>query len=392
MSSLPFHAAHCGSGVRTGRRTSGAIDRVGRQAGCRRLVAVAALLFAGSGRAGDGTALAPPPPPAPLVLPAADGELMALDDEMRAFFSARVNPYASEHPRLDQIVDAIADADGLHFAYVASITGSARETFHQRRGNCLSFALLMVAVARSYGLTAKFCEVRNYPRWDRFGAIVAEIWHLNVRVWADGAEYELDPAPASERRAAAGAAHPISDARAFANFYNNLGVFRLSEGGAGEAQILFDRALAADPTAAFVWTNKGTALRMAGDLAGAESCLKRALHENPADLSALSCLAFVYDQTGRGKLGAKLERKVARHRLKNPYYLCLLARAEAGRGELRAADRHLHRAIAIKADEPEFYELRAAVAQQLGRTADAQRWTAKLQALRAEETARPVMR
>ena len=78
-----------------------------------------------------------------------------------------------------------------------------------------------------------------------------------------------------------------------------------------------------------------------------------------------------------------------RYRLRNPYYLSFLARTECSHGQYLEAEKHLRRAIAIKDDEPEFYELRILVAQGLGRTADAQRWAVKLQALRARPDQAP---
>lgn len=320
---------------------------------------------------------------APVALPAADRDLLALDDEMRLFFSTRIDARAAQETRLNQIVAALLGEQGLHLVYLSGANYSAREIFHERRGNCMSFSLLAVAVARAYGLTAEFCEVNTYPRWDRFGNLITEIRHLNVQIWTDVKRFELDLLPVAERRAPVATAKVVSDARAFAHFYNNLGVFRLSEGAAADAQALFDRALAADPTAAFVWANKGSALHMAGDNVAAQDCFERAVREDPKDLAALSSLADLYAQTGRIKQADLLEKKVERYRLRNPYYLSLLARTEYSRGRYLDAEGHLRRAIAIKDDEPEFYELRILVAQGLGRTADAQRWAAKLQALRA---------
>jgi tetratricopeptide (TPR) repeat protein len=327
------------------------------------------------------------PPPAvqaaPIAFPADDRELLALDDEMQRFFSARIDLGAIESARLKQIVTAILGEQGLHYAYEKDGNYSVHETYRRRRGNCLSFALLAVAVARTYGLTARFCEVNTYPRWDRSGNLITEIRHLNVRVRAGAEQFVLDPLGAAERQAPVATTKAVSDTRAFAHFYNNLAVLRLAEGAAADAQALFDRALSADSTAAFVWANKGSALRLAGDLAGAHDCLERAVKEDPAELAALSNLADLYAQTGRLKEAAQSEKKVERYRLRNPYYLGFLARTEYSHGQNSEAEEHLRRAITIKDDEPEFYELRILVAQGLGQTADAQRWAAKLQALRA---------
>ena len=337
------------------------------------------------GQAGAEASAGPPPAvqAAPIAFPADDRELLALDDEMQRFFSARIDVGAIESARLNQIVTTILGEQGLRFAYEKDGNYSVREAYRRRRGNCLSFALLAVAVAREYGFTARFCEVNTYPRWDRSGNLITEIRHLNVRVRAGAEQFVLDPLGAAERQAPVATTKTVSDTRAFAHCYNNLAVLRLAEGAAADAQALFDRALSADSTAAFVWANKGSALRLAGDYAGANDCLERAVKEDPAELAALSSLANLYAQTGRPKQAAQLEKKVERYRLRNPYYLGFLARAEYSHGQYSEAEGHLRRAITIKDDEPEFYELRILVAQGLGRTADAQRWAAKLQALRA---------
>jgi Tfp pilus assembly protein PilF len=310
-----------------------------------------------------------------------DRELLALDDEMHRFFSARIDAGASQSVRLNQIATAILGEQGLHLIYTKDANGSARETFRRRQGNCLSFALLTVAVARAYGLTAGFCEVNTYPRWNRSGHLITEIRHLDVRVSTESAQFQLDPLRASESRGPVASTKEVSDARAFAHYYSNLAVLRVAEGAVADAQPLFDRALAADPTAAVVWVNKGSSMKLMGDLAGARECLERAVREDPEEPAALESLADLDVAAGSLKPAAQLERKVERYRLRNPYYLSHLAHTEYLSRRYREADRHLRRAIAIKDDEPEFYELRILVAHGLNRAADAQRWAARLQAL-----------
>jgi tetratricopeptide (TPR) repeat protein len=333
----------------------------------------------------------PAPPPAvrgaPFVFPADDRDLLALDDEMRQYFSTRIDARADLKTQLDQVSAAILGEKGLHLAYDKDGNHPAQQSFRLRRGNCLSFSLLVVAVARAYGLPAEFYEINSYPNWDRSGSFVTEIHHLNVQIRLGATRYEIDPLLEAERGARVArvaSAKPVSDTRAFAHFYNNLGVARLAAGAAVEAQTFFDRALAADPTAAFVWANKGTALRLAHAYAAAQSCLERAVKEDPAELAALSSLARLFAETGRPEEAARLEKKVERYRLKDPYYLASLAQAEYARGQHRDANGYLRRAIAIKDDEPEFYELRIRVAQALGWTADAQRWAARVRELRAQ--------
>jgi len=328
-------------------------------------------------------AATPPPPPAPYVFPAHDTDLLALDPEIEAYFAARVDNIGDEVTRLREIVGVILEADGLHYTYDPNGNYSAAETFRRRSGNCVSFSFLAIAVVRSYGFHADFCEVNTFPRWDRHGNLITEIRHINVRVRTGGALFDLDLLPGTERMAPISSVDLVSDSRAFAHFYNNLAVQRIAAGDDPGAEALFDRALAADPTAAFIWANKGGDLMRAGDYPAAEPCLTRAVRLNPSEHTALTNLANLYTLTGRTREAAALQKKVERYQLRNPYYLELLAQHEFDRGQFRDADTHLHRAIAIKDDEPEFYELRIQVAQKLGWTRDAEHWTAKLQELRS---------
>ena len=362
-----------------------------RIAGCLAGFLGANALASGGQTGADPPAERPPPPVTSLVLPAHDSDLLALDNDMRAFFAARVNDSTGGETRLRQIVAAILGKGDLHFTYEPDGNYSAAETFRRRRGNCVSLSFLAVAVARAHGLPADFCEINTYPRWDRHGNLITEIRHLNVRVRIGEQTFELDLLPEPEREAPIASAEIVSDARAFAHFYNNLAVLQLAAGDPTGAQALFDRALAADPTATFVWANKGSALIRVDDFAAAEPCLDRAVRLNPAEHSALESLATLYAQTGRPRQAAALEKKVAHYQLRNPYYLASLAQGEYDRSQFRDAEAHLRSAIRIKDDEPEFYELRILVAQKLDRTAAAARWAAKLQELRPRRNAVPLV-
>jgi predicted Zn-dependent protease len=101
------------------------------------------------------------------------------------------------------------------------------------------------------------------------------------------------------------------------------------------------------------------------------------LAENPGVQAALSGLATIHRKNGRIAQAEKLERTVLRYRERNPYYLLSVARDELSNGNYKSARGHLKRAINIKDDEPELYELMAAVAKGQGLDAEAKRWLEK---------------
>jgi predicted Zn-dependent protease len=119
----------------------------------------------------------------------------------------------------------------------------------------------------------------------------------------------------------------------------------------------------------------GGALILSGQLDRARVCFERALTEEPKAPAAISGLASVNRKAGRIAEAEKLERIAVSYRERNPYYLLRVARGEVSNGNLDAARRHLKRAIQIKDDEPEFYELMAEVARGQGLESEARRWT-----------------
>lgn len=311
-------------------------------------------------------------------LPDNPQEMLRLDDEMRAFFGARVQRKKPLEVRLDAIAASILGEGGLHFRYEVDGVYDVREAFRRRRGNCVTYSMLLVAVAREFGISAVFNEVKIAPRWNRVGAIVIESRHINVWVDAPNGGYELDLKLPDELRASRTSATVVSDERALAGAYSNAGVYRLAAGAREAAFALLERAVAIDPSASGAWANLGAAHLIVDSRERARDCFERALDCNPATMSALSALARLERESGRSAEADRLERKVRGYRERNPYYLFAVARDELEGGRPEAARRHLSRAISLKADEPEFYEAMIEVARRLGAERDANRWARRL--------------
>lgn len=310
-------------------------------------------------------------------LPEDPNELLKFDNEMRAFFATRIHRGLLLENFLDEIESAIHSEDGLHFQYESDGVYDVREAFRRRRGNCLTYSMLVVAIAREFGINAKFNEVSIYPRWYRTGRIVLLTGHINVRVEAAFDSYEIDIKLNDNLRTGRSSAHVIDDARAFAEVYGNVGVYKLAAGDAQNALRLMEKATTVDPTSAPAWANLGTALTHVGQLERAQKYYERALAIEPNLPAALSGLASLHRKNGRIAEAEKLERKILRYRERNPYYLLSKARDELSDGNFTSARSHLKRAINIKDDEPELYELMSEVARKQGLDKEAKRWIEK---------------
>ncbi|HTL67594.1 MAG TPA: tetratricopeptide repeat protein [Lacunisphaera sp.] len=312
-------------------------------------------------------------------------QLLALDEPMRNFFAGRVHPVGTDGARLMEIVDAIIKPDGLNFAYEAEGTYDAREAFRRRRGNCASFAFLVVAAAREQGLAVQFQDIETSQQWDRFGRFIASVRHTNVRMPVDNATYVVDLRPDQGPTPAADTRYVVRDERAFAHFYSTNGFFHLVRGDVAGALHLMELATATDPRSPVVWSNLGNVHAQRGDLAAARSCFERTLRLNRYDMAALVGLVGVLQRQGRPEdagLLAKYGRRVESYRARNPYYHYQLATAAATGGDWLAAEQSLRRAIRLKDDEELFQEQLAEALRHLGRPSEAAKVDKRLAELR----------
>jgi len=325
----------------------------------------------------SGTALGVEPASSALVDEAA---VLAVSAEMQAFLDAHVARQADRLTRVRQLAGAIVDASRFGLKYDET-TRTASETFRTRRGNCLSFSNMFVAMARRLGLAASFQEVDVPPDWSFKDDSFVLNRHVDVFVdlGKDGehvVDFNMDDFRTTYDR------RRISDARALAHFYNNLAVERMQAGDAASALLYFRRATGHDPLFSPAWTNLGILYLRKGHPEYAEAAYLQALKADGGDLVAMSNLASLYERRGDKERATAYRNRVADHRQRNPYYRLQLAREAFLAADYDAAIHHLNYAIGRKKNEDQFYYLLGMTYLKKGDEPAARRWLT-----RAEEVA-----
>lgn len=325
-------------------------------------------------------------PPPPATTGEAD-DMLALTPDMRRFVDQHVDRRGSQSLKLQQLVSAIMDTEIFGLDY-DDVTRTAAETFRARRGNCLSFSSLFVALARDAGLEVQFQEVDVPPDWTLDKETFVLNRHINVFVDLDFVGTRVVDFNIGDFRSS----YPmrrISDRRARAHFFNNAGVERLQAGDNAGAFAFFRRALTdGDETFSPAWTNLGTLYQHNGHLAHAEAAYLHALTTGGSDLVAMSNLARLYERTGDRERAAALKDRVVHHRLRNPYYRCSLARDALAAGRLDLAPDHLKFAIKKRPNEDQFCFLLAVTYLRGGDEGAARRWFARAKELAATDAVR----
>ena len=318
--------------------------------------------------------------PAPLP----DADILGLDADMRRLIAERVVTAGTSRWRLRALLRALLEDDGMFIEYQER-TYTAAEAFRLRRANCLAFTNMFVALAREAGLTVHYQEVDIPPDWSVSGDVLVQSRHINTLIDTDEqgelvVDFNMADFRASYDR------RVISDARARAHYYSNVGVERM---GAGETVLAlqnFRKALAADPSFVPAWTNLAALYQRAGHGDWAEAAWRHALTIDPREFVAMSNLERLYRRTGRLAQADELQGRIRSHRRQNPYYRFQQAEAAFAAANYDEAIGHLRFAISRKENEDRFYALLGLAYLRRGDTYSAQRWIARAEEVAGDET------
>lgn len=300
------------------------------------------------------------------VLPGQD-EIMFMDDSMKRLVEQAVAGQATARGKVRAMLDAIIKPSGLGLEYDPSASFTAREAFVERRANCMSFTLMVVAMLRHVGVETSFNVVEVPLLGDmRDESTLVFYKHINAIVQfpfdAGRAVVDLDLDAYDvnyEQRV-------ITDAAAVAQYYNNRAMEFLQQGNTRAAFPYLVKALTIEPEQSYFWSNLGALYQRSGNLQAAREAFEVALEENSNDLVAMSNAARLYAFLGETKRAEVLTRRVEHFRAHNPYYRYLLAVTAFRVSDYETARRELTEAIRLHKQEHLFHFLLGAVYEKLG--------------------------
>jgi tetratricopeptide (TPR) repeat protein len=282
-----------------------------------------------------------------------DADLLRLTPEMRAFATRYAKNGSDDAGKAWMLAYAALDPWLMDFEYDPMITLTADEAFRLRRGNCLTFSGMFVAMARDAGLRAWYQEVIVPPEWSAVNETLLVSKHVNAVVSEWGSRYVIDVS--RRKKTPLEQTRRMSDEEALAQYYNNLGADALVENDLPRAHAYFSKALRARPGLAYVWSNLGVVFRRNGQMDDAIVAYQAAIEQNPQHAVALNNLHTLYSEEGNIEAAAAIEQRVERNRRNNPYYLHYLAEVAGEEERWPDAIDLLNRAIRLEANEYRFH-------------------------------------
>lgn len=280
-------------------------------------------------------------------------DILSLNAEMAQFLVERIGYKQVRFARLQALLDAIFGKKGLDISYGNTRTKTAIETFETQSGNCLSFTLLFVAMARHLGLDAYFQEVTEVMSWDQKGELVISSKHIFAEVEIDNGVTRVDFLRGEQKHYRK--VRRISDRRALAHFFNNIGAEQLTDGTAELAIEFFEKAVAADDSFIPALINLGVAQRRVNSFDLAEQSFLHALEVDNTEFAAASNLASLYLARGRKDDAAPLLLKAKEYLEQNPFHLYRLGLQTAEDGKPHEAIRQVKEAIRRLPKDSEFH-------------------------------------
>lgn len=304
---------------------------------------------------------------------------MALPPELRTKLHEAV--LAGDPPptvRFQRLAHFIVSDDGLGMTYQENATYTVSEAYATRQANCLTFTLLVLALAREAGLEAYPQELGETLSWREVDGTVYRDNHINTGIRVGGHRYTIDPA--ADLVLLQQAPTIVSHERLLAHYYNNVAVDRLQEGRLSVAMQDMAVALALDPRYATLWSNVGVMHLRSGDTDAAEHAYQKALALDPKDASALFNMVQLLDRRG-DRREEYYRQRLARVEQNDPLQQYLEALDFERAKDYPHAIAHLQHAIQIKQDEDRFYAALARVYQSAGDTRRASSALARAQSL-----------
>ena len=299
----------------------------------------------------------------------ADAYVLAPNDAMDQFVAGHIAGGKTAVARMARLLGKLVKQGYFDAGYDANLSQTAAQTFDSKRGNCLSFTNLFIALARVADLDARYQIVDVPPRFDADSGLLVRNTHINVLVM----DAEVRFARKGNVTVDFNAVQPnkydtelVSDDYALALFYNNRSVDYWRSGDARRAFAYLRKALETSPDNADLWVNLGAFYSKHGGSEYALAAHYEALRLKPSSRPAMAGLAVAYERLGDLERSEKYAARVQYYRRRNPYYHFALAQVAFDELRYDETVAFIDYALSLKRDDHRFHYLKGLAHYELG--------------------------
>ena len=297
-----------------------------------------------------------------------DIDILATDDAMREFVRDIHEGPSREALRFRRLLDKMRSGGYVVKGYEPYANLSAREAFTEKRGNCLTYTNLFIALAREAGLAASYQLVEVPPDYDSVNGMVVLNKHVNARVHDIRGRGSVTVEFSEEFASGIHDRRVVDDQFALALHYNNLAFSDDMAGDGRGAFIYLKKAMELTPRNPDLWTNLGVFYARRGHLEHAIASYRLALQLDAYHGAAVRGLANAYGVLGQADNARFYQRRLASSRARDAYTYYTLAQRAKEAGRPSESLELVSQAIRLHRKDPRFHTLQGAVHDLLGNT------------------------
>lgn len=297
----------------------------------------------------------------------ADIDILGTDDAMREFVADLLSaPQGAA--RFRQLMERMRSGGYALSGYDPYANLSARAAFAERRGNCLTYTSLFIALARELGFEASYQLVDVPPDYDSVNGMVVLNKHVNARVDHVPGRGSVTVEFSEEFASGIHDRRVVDDQFALALHYNNLAFSGDMAGDERGAFVYLKKAIELTPRNPDLWTNLGVFHARRGHFDDAISGYRWAMKLDADHSAAVRGLANAYGALGQADNARFYQRRAAHSRARDAYTYYTLAQ-RAYQAERPAESLELiSEAIRLHRKDHRFHRLQGEVHDLLGNT------------------------
>ncbi len=293
-----------------------------------------------------------------------------LDPEIDAIIEKEIGYVDTPIERIRRITRFLNDRGYINFKYQPDDSLTAREAFHQRKGDCMAYTNLFLGIARHLNLPVYFVhvsEARNYYEKDGlfFRSSHMAVGYVAGQLGDSATSPYVVVVDFTEEATGTGLMlyEAIDDAKAFALYYNNVAVDAMLKGDMAYSEKLLKFLLKGQPGLKEVTNNLGVLYMREGRYEDALVVLQEGMKGFPSYQPFYTNAVQAARGCGQFALAADLEAKGQELTRRDPFFLFNSGVHFFQSKDYAGAVRQFNAALRVQSKNPNQHVLQAWLAR-----------------------------